>query len=70
MKHTEQLIGWTVATWQGRVALLALLTAVLWATQVSAKSVTIDAKHFECTATETHGLEARCTQYTWVKGVR
>lgn len=34
------------------------------------KTVTIDGKHFACTATEPFGIEARCTQYTWVKGVR
>ena len=37
---------------------------------LSPKSVTIDAKHFSCTATEPFGIEARCTQYTWTKGVR
>lgn len=34
------------------------------------KEVKIDEKHFACTAVEPMGLEARCVQYTWIKGVR
>lgn len=34
------------------------------------KSVTIDSSRFSCTGTEPNGIEARCTQYTWIKGAR
>lgn len=34
------------------------------------KSVKIDERHFSCTEAEPFGIEARCVQYTWVKGVR
>lgn len=45
----------------------------LWASSTflfNPRTVKIDEKHFACTAVEPMGLEARCVQYTWVKGVR
>ena len=35
----------------------------------SPKTVTIDSKHWECTATEPNGIEARCTNFTMKKFV-
>jgi len=34
------------------------------------KTVELDDKKFTCTATEPHGLEARCTAYAMINGVR
>lgn len=47
------------------IALLASATFLF-----NPKEVKIDEKHFACTAVEPMGLEARCVQYTWIKGVR
>ena len=33
----------------------------------SPKTVTIDSKHWDCTATEPNGIEARCTNFTMKK---
>lgn len=53
------------------IAITLIVMAVAGSTFLfNPRSVKIDEKHFACTAVEPMGLEARCVQYTWVKGVR
>jgi hypothetical protein len=56
------------------ILICALVIIVNTAYQIystySTKSVTIDSKHFNCTATEPLGIIADCTQYTKIHGVR
>lgn len=53
------------------VAGCVVLTATLiYLALVGPKTVEIDEKHFNCTQTNTKGIEATCTQYTavsWLK---
>lgn len=42
---------------------LSLLTTVTWHFITAPKTATVDAKHWECGATEPVGIEARCTLY-------
>lgn len=49
---------------------LAAIPFAVWAVMPSAKTVTISSKQFTCTATDSVGIEARCTQYTLAAGVR
>jgi hypothetical protein len=69
MKTIENFGAWVSGRgWWFMVVVLALWGAVFYIDQP--KTVTIDAKHFACTDTEAVGIEADCTQYTKIKGVR
>lgn len=49
---------------------LLIISLIYLAFFAGPKTVQIDEKHFNCTATEPHGIQATCTQYTMVNGVR
>lgn len=51
----------------GCVVLTATLIYMAFA---GPKTVELNDKKFTCTATEPHGLEARCTAYAMINGVR
>ena len=48
----------------GGVCAFLVILALYMAFFSGPKTVKIDEKHFHCTAAESHGIEARCTQYT------
>lgn len=70
MKSVETFGNWILVTGAGRLFFALVVSVVLILSAWSSRTVRIDAKHFECTATEAYGIEARCTQYTWTKRVR
>jgi hypothetical protein len=47
-----------------------LLISALYMAFAGPKTVEIDERKFSCTATEPHGLEARCIAYARINGVR
>lgn len=61
MTKSEKLLGICVIT----ISLIAIFKAF-----TGPKSVKIDSTHFSCTATDSFGIEARCTQYTYNVGAR
>mgnify|MGYP006295488229 CR=1 FL=1 len=71
MYTIEKIGGGVLETWMGRLAMALLVVVSLYLLADSlTQTVTLDGKHFACTATESFGIEARCTQYTWITGVR
>lgn len=49
---------------------VVLAATLIYLALVGPKTVEIDEKHFNCTQTNTKGIEATCTQYTavsWLK---
>lgn len=70
MKSVETFGNWILTTGTGRLFFSLVIMGALGLSAWSNHTVKIDAKNFECTATEAHGIEARCTQYTWTKRVR
>lgn len=61
MKIRDYILG------AGCVILTATLIYLVF---VGPKTVEIDEKHFNCTQTNTKGIEATCTQYTAVSWAR
>ena len=61
MKIRDYILG------AGCVILTATLIYLIFS---GPKTVELDDKKFTCTATEPHGLEARCTAYAMINGVR
>ena len=49
------------------LAVLSLFIVAGVQIYTSPKTVTIDSKHWDCTATEPNGIEARCTNFTMKK---
>lgn len=69
MKTIENFGAWVSGRgWWFMVVVLALWGALFYMDQT--KTVTIDAKHFACTDTEAVGIDAVCTQFTKIRGVR
>ena len=52
------------------VACVILTLTLIYLAFVGPKTVELNEKKFTCTATEPHGLEARCTAYAMINGVR
>jgi hypothetical protein len=51
-------------------ACVLLTLTLIYMAFVGPKTVEINEKKFACTATEPHGLEARCIAYAMINGVR
>lgn len=49
---------------------VVLTATLIYMALVGPKTVELNDKKFTCTATEPHGLEARCTAYAMINGVR
>ena len=49
-------------------ATLLILSTEVYSSLHAAKSVTLSSKQFVCTDTDSVGIEARCIQYTLVRG--
>jgi|FreactcultureFD7_1027221.scaffolds.fasta_scaffold00220_24 hypothetical protein len=49
------------------LSLASMIVVLSFQWYVSPRTFTIDAQHWECTATEPHGIEARCTNFTMKK---
>lgn len=69
MKAIERFGAFVLETW---IAWIVVFGLVIWLINVfnNPKTVEIDEKHFNCTQTNTKGIEATCTQYTavsWLK---
>lgn len=63
--------NFTVRALIGLCTLIIIVNAIYQVySTYGTKTVTVDSKHFECTDTEPYGIEARCTQLTWIKGAR
>ena len=49
-------------------ATLLILSTEVYSSLYNSKSVTLSSKQFVCTDTDAVGIEARCIQYTYVRG--
>lgn len=64
--ESEVKVGTSVQKVLLAVGVAGLLLTSLWALATSPASVTLTSKDWECTASDTIGIRARCTEYRLV----
>lgn len=69
MKTIENFGAWVCGRGWWFVPVVAAMWGVLLFMD-GAKTVTINARQFTCTATEAEGIDAVCTQFTKIRGAR
>ena len=64
MRTLERLGAWVIDGGWAWIAILSVSVISLRYVAISEEMVSISGKSFECTATDSVGIKARCTQYT------
>jgi len=54
----------------GSSCVILAVSAIYFGFFAGPKTVEIDEQHFRCTAAEAQGINAKCTQYTYLAGAR
>lgn len=62
----NKMLNQMIREWPYVMGFMGLIV-IFYVAASGPKSVTISAKQWECTASDTFGIEARCTQYSRVK---
>jgi hypothetical protein len=64
MKTLERIGAWVIGGGWAWFAIVVISAISLQYVATSEEMVSISGKNFECTATDSVGIKARCTQYT------